>query len=47
LFPRRKKAGIGRPAHTGYHSGQHGACRTPYDLPSGQTREPDLHHRAG
>ena len=34
LFPRhRKNAGIGRPAYTGYQSEQHGACRTPYDLP--------------
>ena len=43
LFPRRENVGIGRPAYTGYQSEQHGACRTPYDLPAGQTREPDLH----
>ena len=39
LFPRhRKNAGIGRPAYTGYQSEQRSACRTPYDLPAGQTR---------
>ena len=44
LFPwHRKNAGIGRPAYAGYQSEQHGACSTPYDLPAGQTREPDLH----
>jgi hypothetical protein len=43
LSPRRKNVGIGRPAYAGYQSEQHGACPTPYDLPAGQTREPDLH----